>query len=82
MAEQYEETIQKDGSHYFLSKRKCPFLKFKRCLGEECSLFSITGFTDDKGVQRNFGECALVKLPAFLIDIKNRLSALATVRKT
>jgi len=74
MVEYYEETIRDDGSHYFINKRKCPFLGFKKCLGEECSLFSITGFRDDKGVVKDFGECALVKIPTLLIDMKNILT--------
>jgi len=74
MAEYYKKITKPDGSQYFISKRKCPFLGFKECLGEECSLFSITGFTDDEGVQNNFGECALVKIPTLLIDMKNILT--------
>ncbi len=71
---QYQKTVKDDGSHYFLSQCKCPFLRFKKCRGDECSLFSITGFIDEKGIKNDFGECALVKIPTFLIDIKNILT--------
>lgn len=72
----YDEITRKDGSLYFISKRKCPFQKFKRCLGEECSLFTVTGYDDKKGIRRDFGECALVKLPGFLIDVMRLLDEL------
>ncbi len=74
MRDYFKDHIRDDGSHLFINQRKCPFLGFKKCLGEECSLFSITGFVDDKGVHKDFGECALVKIPTFLIDIKNILT--------
>ena len=70
---EYQDIVRADGSHYSVSQRKCPFLKFRKCLGEECALFSITGFIDDKKVKRDFGECALSKLPALLIGLKNAL---------
>ena len=70
----YKKIVRKDGSHYFVSQRKCPFRNFEKCIGEECALFSITGFRDNEGIEKDFGECALVKLPTFLIDIKNALT--------
>lgn len=70
----YKQKVKKDGSHYFSSQRKCPFRDFEKCIGEECALFSITGFRDDEGIEKDFGECALVKLPGFLIDLKNTLT--------
>jgi len=72
----YDEITREDGSLYFISKRKCPFQKFKRCLGEECALFTVTGYDDKKGIRRDFGECALVKLPGFLIDVMSLLKEL------
>ncbi|MBA7496629.1 hypothetical protein ES702_07238 [subsurface metagenome] len=69
----YKGTRREDGSIFLLSQRKCPFRHFEKCIGEECALFSITGFRDDEGIEKDFGECALVKLPGFLIDIKNTL---------
>ena len=72
----YDETRREDGSLFFISNRKCPFQRFKKCLGEECSLFAITGYNDEKGIRRDFGECALVKLPYFLIDAMQSLKEL------
>lgn len=72
----YEETTKKDGSIYFLSTRKCPFQQFNKCSGEECALFTVTGYNDKKGARRDFGECALVKLPGFLIDVMRLLKEL------
>jgi len=68
----YNETTRKDGSLYFVSNRKCPFQKFKKCLGEECALFTVTGY-GEKEKRRDFGECSLVKLPGFLIDVMSLL---------
>lgn len=70
----YKKIVREDGSYFFVSQRKCPFRDFEKCMGEECALFSITGFRDDEGIEKDFGECALVKLPGFLIDMKNTLS--------
>lgn len=72
----YDEITREDSSLYFISKRKCPFQKFKKCLGEECALFTVTGYNDKKGIRRDFGECALVKLPGFLIDVMSLLKEL------
>ncbi len=72
----YEEIVRKDGSRYFVSQRKCPFQRFEKCIGEQCAIFSITGFRDNKGIEKDFGECALVKLPAFLIDLKEALTVI------
>jgi len=72
----YDEITREDGSSYFIGNRKCPFAKFKRCLGEECALFTVTGYNDNKGVRRDFGECSLVKLPGFLIDVMRLLKEL------
>lgn len=70
----YKKIVREDDSHYFVSQRKYPFQGFEKCRGEQCALFSITGFRDDEGVEKDFGECALTKLPSFLIDLKNTLT--------
>ena len=72
----YDETTREDGSSYFTSNRKCPFLNWEKCKGERCALFTVTGYNDKKGTRRDFGECALVKLPGFLIDVMRLLNEL------
>lgn len=69
----YDETTREDGSLYFVSNRRCPFQQFDKCSGENCALFTVTGYDDKKGIRRDFGECALVKLPGFLIDVMSLL---------
>ena len=72
----YDEIKREDGSLYFISNRRCPFQGFDKCSGEDCALFTVTGYNDKKGIRRGFGECALVKLPGFLIDVMQLLKEL------
>lgn len=67
---------ENEKSILYSSKKLCPFGKFKKCIGEKCALYSITGY-NEKGKSIDFGECSLFKLPMLIIDLKSSLHSVS-----
>ncbi len=69
----YLKKVNKDKDVLYKSQKLCPFRDFQKCIGEDCALYSITGFQNEKGNTINYGDCAIFKLPDFIIDLRTAI---------
>jgi hypothetical protein len=67
--EGYKKITDKKGNVLYVNQKACPFHGFTKCIGSECSLYSITGYVEHERTI-NFGECAFFKIPSLLITLQ------------
>lgn len=65
----YKRERDKKGNVLYVSQKACPFHGFTKCVGSECSLYSITGYVEKKKTI-NFGDCSFFKIPFLLIALQ------------
>ena len=69
----YLKKVDKDKNVLYKNQKLCPFRGFKKCMGEDCALYSITGFENKDGNKVDYGDCAIFKVPDFIIDLRTAI---------
>ncbi len=69
----YLKKTDKDENVLYKNQKLCPFREFEKCIGEDCALYSITGFENEKGNRVDYGDCAMFKLPDFIINLRSTI---------
>lgn len=72
---EYLKKVDKDKNILYINQKLCPFHEFKKCMGDDCALYSITGFTNKQNKRIDYGDCSMFKLPSFLIDLRTTITS-------
>lgn len=59
--------------------RQCPYLIGAKCLGGMCEFFLEFYNVDNKGEKVKYHQCAIIKTPLLLIELRQEISKLVSI---